>query len=407
MTVDTLHINIVFILTIGFAYASVLGYLAVRCGLSSFLGYLLAGYLIGPFSPGFVADLQTSEQLAEIGVILMMFGVGLDFKWNDLVKVKKIAVVGALGQTLTAAAVMTAVVHALGWSWHIGLIIGLAVGVASTVVMIKVLGDCRIINTPQGHIAIGWLLVEDLIIISILILGPALFFSKDISNYTFFDFAQPLLFLFLKLILLAVIIFTLGRYLIAFALSKVVFTRSHELFTVSVLALTLVIATGSTILFGTSIALGSFLAGMVIGQTEVRHKALLHSIHLKDAFVVVFFLSVGMLFNPFVIADRFYVFIAMLSVILLIKPLVAFVITLAFKKPFEVALTLAFALAQIGELSFILAEEGMKFKILPDDAFDLIVACALITISINPLFFKFFHKALKIKQNAPCIDPDT
>ncbi len=388
MQPDNLSINIVFILTMGFAYAGILGYLAVRFGLASFIGYLLAGFLIGPFSPGFVADLKTSEQLAEIGVILMMFGVGLDFKWEDLTKVKKIATAGALGQTATAAAITACIVYLLGWPLQMGIILGLGVGVASTVVLIKVLSDRKMMNTTEAHISIGWLLVEDLIIIAVLILGPALFFSKDIGNFSLDDFMWPLFTLAVKFALLAAIMLTLGRKFVSYALSKVDQTQSHELFTVAVLSLTFVIATGSSVLFGTSIALGAFIAGMAIGQTEVRHKAVLHSMHLKDAFVVVFFLSVGMLFNPLVIVEHFSLFITVLAVIMIVKPLTAFLIALLSKKSYYTSLTVAFALAQVGELSFILTEEAMNYKVLPDEGFDALVAGALVSISLNPFLFR-------------------
>lgn len=395
IAIEPRNLEIVFILTFGFAFASILGYIAHRIKLSPILGYLLAGYLIGPYSPGFVADVKTSEQLAEIGVILMMFGVGMNFKIEDLVSVRNIAIPGAFGQTLISSLAGAVLIHAIGWSWGTGIIFGLAIGVASTVVMVRVLSDNRLINTPEGHIAVGWLIVEDLITVIILILIPnfsSLIQGKDIP---FEDIVGTIGIALLKFLGLAAIMFTFGRKVVAFALSKVILVHSRELFTLTVLALTFLIATGSALIFGTSIALGAFLAGMVIGQTEMRHQALAHSLALKDVFVVIFFLSVGMLFNPMLISEHLLLFSGVLFIILVIKPLTAFLITTALKHPMRTAITISIALAQIGEFSFILAEEAMNFDLMPEEGFDIIVACALVSISINPLIFTLIKDRLK------------
>lgn len=395
ISIEPRNLDIVYILTFGFAFASIMGYLAYRVKLSPILGYLLAGYLIGPYSPGFVADIETSEQLAEIGVILMMFGVGMNFKIEDLINVKNIAVPGAFGQTLISSIAGAILIHAIGWSWGTGIIFGLAIGVASTVVLVRVLSDNRLLNTTEGHIAIGWLIVEDLITVLILILIPnfaAIIQGKEVPIQ---DMLGIITIALLKFAGLAALMFTFGRTIVAYVLSKVILVHSRELFTLTVLSLTFLIATGSSYIFGTSIALGAFLAGMLIGQTELRHQALAHSLALKDVFVVIFFLSVGMLFNPMLISKHLALFLGVLFIILVVKPLTAYLITIALKHPVRTAITISFALAQIGEFSFILAEEAMNFDLMPEEGFDIIVACALISISINPLIFSLFKRKLR------------
>lgn len=385
-------LQLVAILTIGFSFASILAYLAQRLHLPSILGYLLAGFLIGPYSPGFVADLALSEQLAEIGVILMLFGVGLHFKLEDLAGVKNIAIPGATLQTLVAAVVGAAIIYWAGWSLSSGVIIGLAIGVASTVVLVRVLTDFQLLNTLQGHIAVGWLVVEDIFTVIILVLLPTLANFREDQSISAYDLGSSFVLVIGKFILLALLMFTGGQKVVSFILTNVARLKSQELFTISVLALVFVIGVGSAYIFGTSIALGSFLAGMIIGNTTVRHQAAANALPLKDIFAIIFFLSVGMLFNPEAIVQYFPIFIGIIAVILIIKPLTAFWLTFAMKYPLKVALTVAIALAQIGEFSFILAEEAMKLNILPDEGYDILVACAMISISVNPLLFQFMEK---------------
>lgn len=393
MELETLNLKVVLILTIGFSLASLFGYLTQLLKLSPILGYLFAGYVIGPFSPGFVADLQLAEQLAEVGVMLMMFGVGLHFKWQELASVQRIAVPGAIGQVSVATVVAAFFVHTLWGTWEPGVIIGLAIGVASTVVLVRVLADNNLLNTLQGHIAIGWLIVEDILTVAVLILLPTIVALLSGEPISIQEILMAFTVVIIKFILLALFMFTLGKRFVSYALFKIARTRSPELFTLAVLALTFLIATGSALLFGTSIALGAFIAGMVIGQTEVRHQASAYASPMKDAFVVMFFLAVGMLFNPIAIFENFTLFLGILFIILVIKPLTAFLIMVLMRYPFQTSIGVAIALAQIGEFSFILAEQAGHFHIFPDEAFDIIVACALISISINPLLFtllKFF-----------------
>lgn len=389
--IESLNLKIVIILTIGFTLACLLGYFTQRIKLSPILGYLLAGYVIGPFFPGFVADLELAEQLAEVGVMLMMFGVGLHFKWQDLVNVKNIAIPGAIGQTLVAACVTTFLVHYIWNSWEVGVMIGLAIGVASTVVLVRVLADNNLLNTLQGHIAVGWLIVEDILTVGVLILLPTIVALLTGASVSIQEILGAVALVLVKFVLLTAIMFTLGRKFVSYALFKIARTRSSELFTLAVLAMTFLIATGSALLFGTSIALGAFIAGMVIGQTDVRHQASAYASSMKDAFVVIFFLSVGMLFNPLAIVENFSLFISVLFVVMIIKPLAAFLITFLMGYPKSIALCVAFALAQIGEFSFILAEEAGKYGIFPDEGYDIIVACALVSISLNPLLIKMLH----------------
>lgn len=387
------------ILTIGFALATLLAYLAQRFKLPSILGYLLAGYIIGPYSPGFVADISIAEQLAELGIILMLFGVGLHFKLEDLINVKNVAIPGAIGQTLISTLLATTFMCVAGWSLEAGVIIGLAVGVASTVVLVRVLSDNHLLNTPEGHIAVGWLVVEDIFTVIILILLPALAAMSDGNQVPFINILGSIAIALAKFTLLAYIMFTWGPKVISYLLLHVARLRSQELFTSAVLAVILLVAAGSAVVFGTSIALGAFIAGMVIAKTTVKHQAAANAVPLKDIFTIIFFLSVGMLFNPTAIVTQFTLFIGILGIILVAKPLVAYLITACLGYSLKVGLTVAISLAQIGEFSFILAEQAMKLHILPDEGFDILVACALVSISLNPILFQlvgFFES--KVKQ---------
>lgn len=399
MANDFMELKIVFILTAGFTLAGILGYLAYRLKLSPLIGYLIAGYLIGPYSPGFVADVHLAEQLAEIGVILMMFGVGLHFRIEDLISVKKIAIPGAIGQTLIATLLGILLLTYFGWSIEAGIIIGLSIGVASTVILIRMLGDYNFLHTKQGHIAVGWLLVEDLITVIALLLVPLIADSASGQTLSYSAISVSFLWVVVKFIALSVIMFTVGQKAVIYIISKVVHTRSHELFTVVVLGLTFAIATCSAVIFGMSIALGAFIAGMVMGQTTVKHQISANALPLKDAFLVIFFLSMGMLFDIRAIFNNAAIFLGLLAIILVAKPLSAYIITRLLKYTPETALIQAIALAQIGEFSFILVEEASRFKIIPDEGYDIIVACAIVTIMLNPLLFKlFFDKKNEISN---------
>jgi CPA2 family monovalent cation:H+ antiporter-2 len=396
MTIESYKLKIVLIFTFGFALASLLSYVFQRLKLPSILGYLIAGYLIGPFSPGFVADLELSEQLAEIGVILMMFGLGLHFKINDLFNVRRIAIPGAIGQTAIATLAGTLLVYWIGWPIEYGIIIGLSIGVASTVVLVRMLSEYNLLNTIQGHIAVGWLIVEDLLTVAVLVLLPLIDAAFKGNDFSLTSVMNSIILAFLKFILLIIIMFTWGRKVVTSIMVNIARFRSHELFTLTILALTFLIATGSALVFGTSIALGAFIAGIVIGQTHVRYQAAANALPMKDIFQVVFFLSVGMLFNPFAIIENFTLFIGILAIILIIKPLTALLIVLGLGMSLEVALIVSIALAQIGEFSFILAEEASRLDILLDEGYDIIVACAIVSISLNSFLFKGLEYFKKI-----------
>lgn len=392
------NLDIILILTVGFVLASFFGYAAQRLHLPAIIGYLLAGFIIGPYSPGYVADQAIAEKLASIGVVLMLFGVGLHFKFEHLMSVKNIVIPGAILQTLAATVVTTYIVHMIGWPWINGIILGLSIGVASTVVLVRILTERNLLNTTQGHIAVAWLVVEDIVTVLILIMLPTIAAFSTGQELSAWRVSWEVLFAVAKFIVLALIMFTYGHKVVAYVLTSVAKLRSHELFTLSVLAVVFLIAMGSTLVFGTSIALGAFIAGMVIGKTDVRHQAAANALPLKDMFAIIFFLSVGMIFNPMAVPENLTLFLGLIFVILIIKPLTAYLITLLFGYSLKVALTVAVSLAQIGEFSFILSEEALILKILPDEGYDILVACSFISISINPLLFQcldFFENVLR------------
>lgn len=403
------NLTTVFMIAIGFALAGLLGYLFHRIKLSPIIGYLLAGYTIGPYSPGLVADLHVSEQLAEIGVILMMFGVGLHFSWQDLMGVRKVAIPGAIGQTVASTLVTALFLSCIGWTLVPSIIVGFAVGVASTVVLVRMLTDHNLLHTKEGHVAVGWLIVEDMITVFALLLLPIFSTLQSSEHFSSYALIESFSMVGVKFLILGLFMVTFGRWLVSKALTVVARTRSGELLTLTILALIFVIATGSTVLFGTSIALGAFIAGMAIGQTEVRYQALANSLPLKDTFAVIFFLSVGMLFNPTAIVDHFSIFLGLLFIILLIKPLVAWLIMVTMRYPFKSSLTVAIALAQVGEFSFILVEEASKLSLIADAGYDIIIACALASITVNPLLFivlNRFQTKVEAKDPNPSIQPD-
>ncbi|MCY2983720.1 MAG: cation:proton antiporter [Planctomycetota bacterium] len=374
-------------LSISLVLALVLGLITQKLRLSPIVGYLLAGIVIGPQTPGFVGDIKIASELAEIGVILLMFGVGLHFDIKDLLAVKRIALPGAIGQILIATMVGLLVSWIAGMGTVTGIIIGFSVSVASTVVVVRVLMDNDILHSTQGHIAVGWLIVQDIFTVLVLVVMPALADAVNeqpsVDQNIFFSLGSAVV----KVISLGLIVVVGGRRVIPWLLRQVARTRSRELFTLTILAIALAIATGSAVLFGVSMALGAFLAGMVVGQTEMSHQAAADALPMRDAFAVLFFVSVGMLFDPQVILNRPGMLLAMLAIVLLANPIVAFVITWTMRYSFRTALTVAIALSQIGEFSFLLADEAMKTKLMPVEGQSLLVACAILTIAINPILF--------------------
>lgn len=384
-------------IVIGLCLAFIFGAIATRLKISPLVGYLLAGVIAGPHTPGFVADQDLILQLAEIGVILLMFGVGLHFSLKDLLSVKAIAVPGALAQIATAAALGTALGLALGWDVKAGLVFGLALSTASTVVLLRAMQDLRLIDTDRGRIAIGWLIVEDLAMVMALVLLPALASvgteaghaaaNDPIAEWLGLGIGGIILLTIAKVAVFVALMLVVGRKVIPWLLNVIVQTGSRELFRLGVLAIALGVAFGAAHLFGVSFALGAFFAGMVMSESELSHRAAEESLPLRDAFAVLFFISVGMLFDPMSLIRDPLPLIATLLIILVGKSVAAFFIVRAFKRPVGTALTISASLAQIGEFSFILAGLGVGLNLLPPEGRDLILAGAILSIFLNPVMF--------------------
>lgn len=390
MDIPPFHSSVIVILTAGFFLATLLGVLTQKAKLSAVPGYLIAGYLIGPYSPGFVADVHIAEQLAEIGVILMMFNVGLHINIKDLLNVKRVAIPGAIFQILVSATLGVVLIKYLGGSVESGLIFGIAISVASTMILVKLLTDHKLLNTEKGHISIGWLIVEDIITVLFLILIPVLAIMESSGDMMIGETVKAIALALFYFTLLVAFMMTIGRKYVEWVLNFIIKTKSRELLTLAVLALTFQIAIGSAYFFGMSIALGAFIAGVVIGQMPNQDEIGKNGEGLKDVFVIIFFLAIGMLFSPTALFSNKTLFLGTLAIVLLIKPLAAFIMVYILKYPVKTAVLVAIGLAQIGEFSFIVAEEANRVKLLPDEAYDIIVATALISIAINPLLFRWY-----------------
>jgi len=385
--------SLIALLAIGFVLALILGLLANLLRISPIVGYLLAGIAVGPFTPGFVGDSGLASQLAEIGVILLMFGVGLHFSIKDLLAVRYIALPGAIAQIATATAIGYGMAHLLGWSIGAGLVFGLSLSVASTVVLLRALEERNALQSSEGKIAVGWLIVEDLAMVLALVMLPALapalggdasgIHAPGLSDKTWLT----LLITLGKVALFVALALIVGTRFVPWLLGQVTRTGSRELFTLSVLAVALGIAYGSSAAFGVSFALGAFFAGVVLSESELSHQAGNDSLPLKDAFAVLFFVSVGMLFDPMVLIREPLAVVATLAIIMVGKSVAAFIIVLVFRHPVRTALTVSASLAQIGEFSFILASLGASLGLLPPDGRDLILAGAILSIALNPLTF--------------------
>lgn len=391
--------SLILLVSIGLAFALLFGALTNRLGLSPIVGYLLAGVMVGPYTPGFIGDTGIASQLAEMGVILLMFGVGLHFHVEDLVRVRSVALPGAAVQIGVATALATGIAVLLGLPLQKGLVLGVAVSVASTVVLIRVLMDNGVLQTPQGHVSVGWLVVEDLFTIIVLVVLPVLKDAVAVGDFSAIGISLALTAG--KIVLLIALVLVVGKRLVPLLMNSMARTRSRELFTLSVLVVALGVATGSAEIFGVSMALGAFLAGMVVGQSDVSHQAASDALPLRDAFAVLFFVSVGMLFDPAVMVENWQLTLGVLGVILLGKPLAALGIVLALGQPLRTALTAAVALAQIGEFSFILGEEARGLGYLTEAGTGVLVSCAIITITLNPILFRFIPPAERwIQSNA-------
>ncbi|HVW39049.1 MAG TPA: cation:proton antiporter, partial [Pirellulales bacterium] len=373
-----------------FTAAWLLGLLTQRLGLSPIVGYLLAGVLIGPHTPGFAGDVHLAQQLAEIGVILLMFGVGLHFHLEDLLAVKSIAIPGAIGQSLAATLLGLAVFSAFGLPPSSATVIGAAMAVASTVVLMRVLMDAGVLESAAGHVAVGWLLVEDMFTVVVLVLIPALAGDAAEPAPGLFSLSlwAALGWAILKLVALAALLMLAGRRAIPWVLVQVARLRSRELFTLTVLVFSIAIAAGAYALFGASMALGAFLAGMVVAQSPVSHQAAADALPMRDAFAVLFFVSVGMLFDPAFLVQKPLMIVAALGVILFAKPLAALAIVALLGHSARTALTVAVGLAQVGEFSFILSDLARKHGLMPEAGQNSLIAAAMISITLNPLLFR-------------------
>lgn len=392
------NIELILTLTGGLAAALALGYLTHRIGLSPIVGYLLAGIVVGPQTPGYVANHHLAEQMAEIGVILLMFGVGLHFHLKELLAVRRVALPGAIGQSLIATLLAMGATSFFGWDTRAGVVFGLAISVASTVVLIRVLADNRDLHTPAGHIAVGWLVVEDLFTVVALVLLPALF-GAGAQGLAQLPAALGLATL--KMAALVALIFLVGGRVIPWLLEKVAATRSRELFTLTVLVLALGIAVGSAKVFGVSMALGAFLAGMIVGRSDFSQRAASEALPMRDAFAVLFFVSVGMLLEPSALLEQPGLVAATLSIVLIGKPLAALIIVLVMKRPLRVALSVSVALAQIGEFSFILAALAKDLGILDDTAMNVLVISAIVSITLNPLLYRLVRPVERFVMRRP------
>ncbi|MCA0431640.1 MAG: Kef family K(+) transporter [Proteobacteria bacterium] len=387
-------------IAIGLGLAFLFGLGAQRLKLPPIVGYLMAGIAVGPFTPGFVADQKLAFELAEIGVILLMFGVGLHFSLKDLLSVKAIAIPGAIGQIAVATLLGMGLAYILGWGAGAGFLFGLALSVASTVVLLRALQERRQVETEKGRIAVGWLIVEDLVMVLTLVLVPALSgflgganqatvaSSGLVGSLGLGSIWEALLLTAVKVGLFIALMLVVGRRLIPWVLHYVAHTGSRELFRLAVLAIALGVAYASANLFGVSFALGAFFAGMVLAESQLSHQAAKETLPLRDAFAVLFFVSVGMLFDPGILLAQPLAVIATCFIIVLGKSVAAYFIVRAFGYPNSTALTISASLAQIGEFSFILVVLGLKLEIVSDMARDLVVAGAIFSIVVNPLIFQ-------------------
>jgi CPA2 family monovalent cation:H+ antiporter-2 len=388
------HTPLIATIVAGLTVAFGLGALAHRFRISPLVGYLAAGVLVGPFTPGFVADQELAQELAEIGVILLMFGVGLHFSLKDLLSVRMIAIPGALGQMAAATLLGMVLAHVMGWPLVSGLVFGLALSVASTVVLLRALQERRIVQTDKGRIAVGWLIVEDLAMVLALVLLPALADAiVPAGEGAGQGWVLPLAITIGKVIAFVAFMLIVGRRVIPWILHWAAHTGSRELFRLAVFAIALGVAFGAALLFDVSFALGAFFAGMILAESELSQRAAEETLPLRDAFAVLFFVSVGMLFNPNVLVEQSWALLATVAIIVLGKSLAAFVIVRAFRHDNSTALTIAASLAQIGEFSFILAGLGVGLKLLPEEGRDLILGGAIISILLNPMIFAAVMRA--------------
>ena len=383
------EIGLILTLAAGLSAALVFGYLVHRLGLPPIVGYLLAGVVIGPHTPGFAADPELAEQLAEVGVILLMFGVGLQFHVEELLAVKRVAIPGAAAGISVATLLGAAAASAFGWDWTASLVFGLTLSVASTVVLVRVLSDTKELHASSGHIAVGWLVVEDLFTVVILVLLPTLVGATVTVTGVLGSIALTLA----KVGLLVAFVVVAGMRMIPKLLDLVAATRSRELFTLTVLVLALGIAVGSSVIFGVSMALGAFIAGMAVGRSDHSLRAATDALPMRDAFAVLFFVSIGMLLDPRELLSAPWLALAALGIVVVAKPFVVALVVALMRYPVHTVLTVPAALAQIGEFSFILAELARDVGVMPEIGLHIVVAVSIASIVINPVAAKAIRPA--------------
>jgi CPA2 family monovalent cation:H+ antiporter-2 len=405
------HTPLITMIVVGLVLAFALGALAHRFRASPLVGYLLAGVLLGPFTPGYVADQGMANELAEIGIILLMFGVGLHFSLEDLLSVRKIAIPGAVVQIAAATGLGIGMAWWLGWPLGAGIVFGLALSVASTVVLLRALQERRLLETERGRIAVGWLIVEDIAMVLTLVmlpaLAPVLKSSAAAGSYDYSSLIFPLVLTIGKVVAFVAVMLIVGKRVIPWILHYVAHTGSRELFRLAVLAIALGCAFGAALLFDVSFALGAFFAGMIMSESELSQRAANETLPLRDAFAVLFFVSVGMLVDPMIVVREPVAVLATVLIIVLGKSIAAYAIVRAFRHSHSTALTISASLAQIGEFSFILAGLGVSLALLPERGRDLILAGAIISILLNPLFFAWLDRILARRTAAaPAATPD-
>ena len=401
------HTPLIATIVAGLVVAFAMGALAHRLRVSPVAGYLFAGVLIGPFTPGFVADSDLAVELAEIGVILLMFGVGLHFSLKDLLSVRKIALPGALAQIAVATLLGFLLARYLGWTILAGLIFGLALSVASTVVLLRALQARNAVQTERGRIAVGWLIVEDLAMVIALVLLPVIAQITEGRGGGSAQIATLVGLTLLKIAGFIALMLIVGKRLIPAGLHWVAHTGSRELFRLAVLSIALGVAFGAAYLFDVSFALGAFFAGMILGESQLSRRAAEETLPLRDAFAVLFFVSVGMLFDPSVVVEQPWPLLATVAIIIFGKSIVAYAIVRAFRFPNETALTVSASLAQIGEFSFILAGLGVGLGILSEEGRDLILAGAIFSIFANPFIFTLAVGRAPLRKPFPVPSPES
>jgi CPA2 family monovalent cation:H+ antiporter-2 len=408
------HTPLIATIVAGIVLAFIFGAVANRLRVPPLVGYLLAGVMVGPFTPGFVADQSLAPELAEIGVILLMFGVGLHFSLKDLLSVRAIAIPGAVAQIAVATLLGWGLAYSLGWSAGAGLVFGLALSVASTVVLLRALQERRLVQTEKGRIAVGWLIVEDLAMVLALVLLPPVGALLNVATdgvdtaaaaFQIRDLGEALAITIGKVGVFVVLMLVVGGRVIPWILHYIAHTGSRELFRLGVLAIGLGVAYGAAQLFDVSFALGAFFAGMVLAESELSHRAAEESLPLRDAFAVLFFVSVGMLFDPAILVEQPLLVAATLFIIVVGKSAAAFLIVKAFRHPVGTSALIAASLAQIGEFSFILAALGVDVGLLPPEGRDLIITGAILSILLNPLMFLAAERFTPLRAEEPARAP--